>query len=134
MSYAVTVKDLCYSPLEDSDDESLFCHRASSAGEATSRRIWINKRLIGKRNRWSKAERQSYLTFLKEQFDLLQRCPQEQRKLRIYSLMEKYIGSKNYAQCRVHHQRTLRQFKDVERAIEGCERRLKGRFGRIGKM
>ena len=113
MSYAVIVKDQCSSPLEDSDDESLFCHRASSPLKTTIRRIWINKRLIGRRNLWTRAEQQSYLIFLKEEFDLLQRPLQEQRNLKIYNIMEKYIGSKNYAQCRVHHQRMLRQYKDV---------------------
>lgn len=113
MSYAVIVKDQCSSPLEDSDDESLFCHRANPPQETAIRRIWINKRLIGRRNLWTRAEQESYLVFLKEEFDIVQRYLQEPRTLKIYALMEKYIGSKNYAQCRVHHQRMLRQYKDI---------------------
>lgn len=74
-------------------------------------------RLIGMHNSWKNDENRQYIQFLKNYFDIFSRETKRERMGQVYRMMSTAIKSKNYAKCRIHHNRMMSQYKTAERVI-----------------
>jgi hypothetical protein len=98
----------------------LFCVKKRHIGPSPIGRLPINKRILPRGQAWQREEKEHYLAFLKNHFDLMERLQQEKSALKIYWQMSSFIKSKNYAQCRLHHSKLLARHGSAENIIRSC--------------
>ena len=71
----------------------------------------------GWNGKWSGKEEVKYVRFLQSNRDDMEET-QNRRKGKVFVRMSKFVRSRNSDQCRSHHQKLIKYYKDVKGIIE----------------
>ena len=67
---------------------------------------------------WNDEENQKYVEFLMKFKDVIEGGKKVRRKWHLNRMMSKAIGSRSYEQCRSHHQKMIKYYKDIDGIIQ----------------
>ena len=67
---------------------------------------------------WTTEENDKYIAFLMRFREVLEGEKQRRRKWHLNRIMSKHIGSRSHEQCRSHHQKMIKHYKNINGIIE----------------